>query len=143
MLQTPLLAARMILRTTGRRAPLLRLALSVMAHRAIAEHGTSHAPLPALRGTFMPHGHQHISWSAPGMHATLAAPGTEVRGCRALHASRVDSSMPSAGAGCAAQCPDGLDELTSTQRKQVDGFITFLLQQNEKMNLTGGVSTCC
>ena len=60
-----------------------------------------------------------------------------------MHASRVDSSMQTVATGSSAQCSDAVAELTSRQRQQVGGFVTFLLQQNEKMNLTGGVSACC
>ncbi len=45
--------------------------------------------------------------------------------------------MHLAVADSAAQRVDSMAELTSSQRQQVDGFVTFLLQENEKMNLTG------
>lgn len=54
-----------------------------------------------------------------------------------MHASHVDSSIQSVAADSAAQRVDSLAALTSRQRQQVDGFVTFLLQENEKMNLTG------
>ncbi len=127
----------MILRTAAGRAPLLRLAFGGMTHKAVAGYRNGHAPSSALHGRSRPLAHQQLEWSAPGAHAALATLAPKARGRRALHASHVDSSIQSVAADSAAQRVDSLAALTSRQRQQVDGFVTFLLQENEKMNLTG------
>ena len=143
VLRSPLLARRMILRTAAVRTPLLQLALSDMAHKAVAGSHSSPAPSSAFLGSSRPPVHQQINWSAPGAHAPPAALAHKARECRALHASRADSGMQPAVADTAAQRVDSVADLTSRQRQQVDGFVTFLLQENEKMNLTGACLACC
>ena len=53
------------------------------------------------------------------------------------------SSRPLAAAAAEAGAPPAADLLASlseAQRGQVDAFVSFLLQENEKMNLTGAPS---
>jgi hypothetical protein len=74
-----------------------------------------------------------------------AAPDGRMRGQRcicALSTSAADASVHIPEADSKTSHPDAVAGLTVNQRGQVDGFVTFLLQQNEKMNLTGRLAAC-
>ena len=53
----------------------------------------------------------------------------------AVHALTTSAGVGGEVLGAAAGDP--LEALSAEQRRQVDAFVDFLLQENEKMNLTG------
>ena len=84
-------------------------------------------------------GSQTNTWCSSTVHP---APDGRVRAqccIRVLSTSAVNVSADSSEAHSTTSHPDAVAGLTDMQQSQVDGFVTFLLQQNEKMNLTGRV----